>query len=212
MRRFVPPVLFVLALIASACSGDDDGSAAITSVPDQTTTSSTTTRPATVAPDIIPTDESLIDEAYVEGVLAGLADASAEAFDATRAAGVVDERAQAITDATSSGQEAIRGINSLSRLARERFAGYRDETSPVKYSVIDVLIGSQRCIVAEIAIDASGLFVNPPEDAPPGRTLAELLPASEEQRSTGLNPTAWVLNSTPVIRAGDSLPDCSTEP
>ena len=60
-------------LLLGACGDDDDNGdrSAVTSIPDETTssTSSTTTEPRTVAPDVIPQDESQITEEYVEQVL-----------------------------------------------------------------------------------------------------------------------------------------------
>lgn len=214
MRRSAAVLVLGVAILAGACSSDDGGgSAANTSIPDPTTTASTTTEPRTVAPDIIPDDESQIDEAYVEGVLEGLASAAAQAFDHTRRAGVVDESAQAILLASGTEPDAVRGINSLSRLARQGFEGYREDPSPVVYTVVEVLVAQRDCIVAEIETDSSGLFIDPPSTSPPpGRTMVELLPATVSQRETGLNPTAWVSDSFPVVAEGDPLPDCDITP
>lgn len=203
-------VLFLtVALAIASCSGNDDGSAAVTSIPDETTTSVTTTsEPDTVAPDIIPNDVSLIDEAYVEGVLNALAVTNADVLSLTREAGLVTEDVIAMVDATSSEADAIESINSLARLAREGFDRYSPELTPATYEVLDLLTATDECIVVEVTVDRSGLFVKPPSDPPPGRTLLELLPATEQQRASGLNPTAWVVDSAPVVREGDPLPDC----
>lgn len=214
MRRTAAVLILGVAILAGACSSDDDGgSAANTSIPDPTTTASTTTEPRTVAPDIIPDDVSQIDEAYVEGVLEGLAEMALQALESTRDAGVVDEMAIEILMASGTEPDAIRGINSLSALARQGFEGYREDLSPVAYSVVDVVVARRDCVVAEIETDASGLFVEPPSASPPpGRTMVELLPATASQRETGLNPTAWVSDSFPVVAEGDPLPDCDITP
>ncbi len=214
MRRYVPLVLLVLALVAGACSGDDDtGSAANTSIPDKTTTSSTTTtQPDTVSPDVIPTDESRIDEAYVEGVLDALFVESLRALILVRDSGdgVVTEEASDLVNAISNKSESVEIQNSLASTARSGFEGIPPEPSPILASVVKVITASRSCVLAEIVLDAAGVTGDPRTPEPDERQFARLAPASASQRDSGLNPTAWVLAGLPV-RTDGTVPDAKCQ-
>jgi hypothetical protein len=206
MRRLLPALL-AASLVLGACGGDDDGDqAAVTSIPDETSTStSTTTEPRTVAPDVIPQDASQITEEYVEQVLDQLYDAMLGATEAARAAGVVEERAIAISEATNSEQGARELLNGLVEQAAGGFAGFRDELRPVDTEVVELHEASVDCIFAEARFDFSGLTTEP-GDAEMFRLFVRLIPASEEQRASGLNPTAWVLDELPATDDGSVPP------
>lgn len=202
-------MVLAAALVLAGCAGDDAAvDPAVTSIPDDTTSTTTTTEPDTVAPDIIPADESLITEEYVEGVLTALERQNRVSSKLTREAGVVGEDTIEILFAIGTEPNAIEGVNSLAELARQGFEGYREDPDPVIYEVIELVEARSTCIVAVVEIDASGIFVDPPEAPPPGDLMVELLPASEEQRASGLNPTAWVIDSIPLVGPGDDAPDC----
>lgn len=211
MRRLLPALL-AASLVLGGCGGDDDDDgdqAAVTSIPEETSTStSTTTEPRTVAPDVIPQDESQITEEYVEQVLNELFEVSLQAFTASRDAGIVEERAIALLDATSSDAVFEQRVNDLSDFARAGFSGMEPEPSSVQVSVVDVLDSDESCIVAEVTTDASGLMTDPPPMEPGERDFVRLLVASPEQLATGLNPTAWVLDEFPVTLDG-TVPDLS---
>lgn len=211
MRRLLPALL-AAGLLLGACGGDDDDGdqAAVTSIPDETSTStsSTTTEPRTVAPDVIPQDESQITEEYVEQVLNELFEVSLQAFVASRDAGVVEEQAIGLLDATSSDAVFEQRINDLSNFARTGFSGMKEAPSAVRVRVLDVLEANESCVVAEVTTDASGLMTDPPPMEPGERDFVRVLVASEEQRSSGLNPTAWVLDEFPVTLDG-TVPDLS---
>ena len=202
--------LLAFTLVATACSDDDDAdTSAITSIPDDTTSTTSTTEPRTVAPDVIPDDESLITEDYVQGVLNGYSESALDAFLATRAAGGADEIAIGIVDATSTEPHAVERINSLADVAFEGFAGYRSDPGPIRYDVQSVTIATRTCIVAAILLDSSALLEKPVEASQSeGNLLIELLPATQEQRSGGLNPTAWVIDSLVFVDPAGDNPDC----
>ncbi len=206
MRRFVPVVLLVLALVAGACSGDDDtGSAANTSIPDKTTTSSTTTQPDTVSPDVIPTDESRIDEAYVQAVVDAHMALGLEALVLTMDAGLVDE---AVTDLLSdihTDESAIDTANGLAAAAIGDFAGIRESPGPLQAEVLEVRSGTAACLIIEVRVDESASLVDPIDNSAK-RTFIEFNPASEGQKASGLNFTAWVLHQFPVTFDG-SVPE-----
>ena len=212
MRRLLHG-LVGLSLLVSAC-GDDDGGddlAAVTSVPDETSTSTTTTTEArTVAPDVIPQDESQITEEYVEAVLNELFGVSLEALLAARQAGVVEERALALLEATNSDTTFPQEVNDLSDLAFAEFEGIKPEPTALVLSVVSLLEAMPTCVIAEVTVDSAGLLASPAEPEPEERDFIRLLPAKEVQRASGLNPTAWVLDEFPVTLDG-SVPDLTCE-
>lgn len=213
MRRLLHGLLGA-TLLLGACGGDDDDSdrAAVTSIPEETTssTSSTTTGPRTVAPDVIPQDESQITEEYVEQVLNELFGVSLQSFVTARDAGLVEERALALIEATNSESVYEQQVNDLLDVSATNFAGMRTDPTPVRVSVVNLLDSSLACAVAEVSTDSTGLMTNPiPTDADE-RSFVRILAASDSQRQTGLNPTAWVFDEFPVTFDG-SEPQLSCE-
>lgn len=212
MRRLLPALLGA-TLLLGACGDDDDGDrSAVTSIPDETTTStsSTTTDPPTVAPDVIPQDESQITEEYVEAVLNELYEVSLASFLAARDAGLVDEEAVALIEATNSEAVFEQQVNDLLELSASGFAGLKPDPSPVTVNVMSVIEVSERCVIAEVDTESSGLLEVPPPAEPDRRSFVRLLAASDAQRATGLNPTAWVFDEFPVTLDG-SQPDFNCE-
>jgi hypothetical protein len=204
MRRHLT-VLLCASLLLSACGDDDNGgdSSAITSIPDETTsTSSTTTEPRTVAPDVIPQDESQITEEYVEQVLNELYVVSLESFIIARDAGLVEERALALIEATNSELVFEQQVNDLLALSAGNFEGMKIDPSPVNVSVVKVIDASPSCAVAEVITDPSGLMTDPAPANSGERSFVRLLAASESQLQSGLNPTAWVFDEFPVTLDG----------
>jgi len=207
MRRLMTGLLG-MSLLLAACGDDDaDERAAVTSIPDDTTTSSTTTtEPDTVAPDVIPRDPSQITEDYVEQVLNELFEVSLEAALVVRDAGLVEETALELVRATTSDGVFEQDVNDLAAQARSKFEGLKKEPAPLVLSVVDLLEASPTCVVAEVTTDASGLLEDPPPPEPNERDFIRILQATEEQRRSGLNPTAWVLDQFPVTYDG-SIPE-----
>ena len=143
MRRSAAVLVLGVAILAGACSSDDGGgSAANTSIPDPTTTASTTTEPRTVAPDIIPDDESQIDKAYAQGVVDEHALLAHEALKLTMAAGVVDDEVTALLQASRTETDAITASNDLFATAISGFEGLLPEPSPLTIEVLDVLVAA----------------------------------------------------------------------
>ncbi|MFP5576752.1 MAG: hypothetical protein ACLGIZ_00785, partial [Acidimicrobiia bacterium] len=161
--------LLVAGLLLGACGDDDDSGerAAVTSIPDDTTTSSTTTtEPRTVAPDVIPQDESQITEEYVEQVLNELYAVANEALRLSMEAGLVDEPSIDLIEATSSATTAAEDINALLDLSRRNFEGFRNDPEPLRADVLDVIEASSECVFAEITVDRSGSLSEPPARDP----------------------------------------------
>lgn len=202
MRRTAAVLILGVAILAGACSSDDDGgSAANTSIPDPTTTASTTTEPRTVAPDIIPDDVSQIDEAYVEGVLDALYRVSGEAIRDAAAEGSMTEMALDLLNASHDVEAAVAQINSLADAESEDFARYVDDPGFVQADVVQLLEVSTTCVAVEIEVDSSAVLASPP-DSTDIRTFVQLVPATVEQRQTGLNPTAWVFGDSELTFGG----------
>jgi len=205
MRRLLTGLL-AMALLLGACGDDDAGDdSAVTSIPDETATSSTTTEPPVPPIDVIPSDPSLITEEYVEQVLDALYEVSLEAIELARAEGVVDQPSIDRLEATSSEQLALTRINGLIADASAGFPDYPQVLKPVDATVLDVIEAGGSCTLVEADFDSSGITTRP-SNSEGFRVFARLLPANEEQRSSGLNPTAWVLDGLPATDDG-TVPD-----
>jgi len=209
VRRLLTGLLGA-TLLLGAC-GDDGGDdrAAATSIPDDTTTSSSTTEAQVPPPDVIPRDVSLITEEYVEQVLDALQKVSLEALLEVRSEGVVGERAIALVEATSSEESATQEINDLIDSTYGQIENLRPDPMPMDISVVAVLDATATCVVAEVRTDASGLLVQVPPLDPAERDFVRIVPATEKQRTSGLNPTAWVLDAFPVTFDGTVPPGLS---
>jgi len=204
MRRHLTALL-VAGLLLGACGDDDDSGdqAAVTSIPEETATStSTTTEPRTVAPDVIPQEESQITEEYVEQVLDELYGISLQAIKHTREAGIVDESTIELVESIYSPPQSRVALNGLIDLARRSFEGYRDDPTPVTADVAEVLQRNQECIFSEVRFDTSGLVNEPAVFSDTVRGFVRLLPASDQQRVSGRNSTAWVIDALPVTKDG----------
>lgn len=207
MRRLLHGLLGATLLLGACGSDDGDGDqSAITSIPEETTTSTspTTTEPRTVAPDVIPQDESQITEEYVEQVLNELLAVAGEALRETVKAGLVEERAISLIEATSSQATVTGDLNELLGLASVGFEGIRAEPTSLKADVIEVVGADSDCVFAEIELDRSGIVEGQPAEQSGVRTFAKLVPATEEQRTSGQNPTAWVTDGLPTTTDGSA--------
>lgn len=208
MRRLLTALLGA-SLVLGACGDDDNGDqAAVTSIPDETSTSTTTTtEPRTVAPDVIPTDESQITEEYVEGVLNDILAASLEATRHTREIGLVDEITIGIIESLNSEERATQALNSLAEAAVGDFAGFNENLQPAKATVSEVIAASPECVFAEVVFDNAG-FLKESQPLPENvRGFARLVPATDEQLSSGRNPTAWIIDALPATEDGSVPPD-----
>jgi hypothetical protein len=213
MRRLLPALL-AASLVLGACGGDDDDEgddAAVTSIPEETSTStSTSTEPRTVAPDVIPQDESQITEEYVEQVLNELLTDSLVATIRAREVGLVDEGVIEVVESLNSQERSIQALNSLSETAANGFSELKTDLEPATATVRQVLEGTPSCIFAEVVFDNSGLFKNAQPVPQNIRTFARLVPASDGQRASGHNRTAWMIDALPATDDGSvSSESCS---
>lgn len=203
VRRLLTGLLSAsLLLVACGDDGDDDRAAA-TSIPDETSSTTTTTaKPRVPPPDVIPTDTSLITEEYVEQVLDALYEVSLEAIERARAEGGVPQAAIDLVESIRSPTHSLEALNALFGAAADGFAGYREDPAPTTADVIDVLVATQGCMFAEVVFDSSGAFSSPPSTPPNLRSFVRLIPATDEQKGSGLNPTAWVIDALPFTTDG----------
>jgi hypothetical protein len=204
MRRLLTALLGA-TLLVGACGGDDTGDqSAVTSIPDErsTSSSSTTSEPRTVAPDVIPQDVSLITEEYVEQVLNELLAVAGDALRQTVAARLVEERAIELIEATSSADTVTDDLNELLDIASSGFEGIKEEPTQLRAVVLNVLERGNDCVFAEIELDRTGVVEGEIRAEPGVRTFVKLLPATEEQRASGQNPTSWVTDGLPTTTDG----------
>ncbi|HUF32267.1 MAG TPA: hypothetical protein VMN58_03545 [Acidimicrobiales bacterium] len=209
MRRLLTALLGA-SLVLGACGDDDDNGdrAAVTSIPDDTPSSTAaTTEPRTVAPDVIPQDVSLITEEYVEQVLNELLVASLEATKHTRGVGLVDETTIEIVESLNSRERSTQALNSLIEASSAGFQGFKDDLRPTTADVSALLEASTQCVFAEVSFDNSGLLVDSQPLPDNVRSFARLVPATDTQRESGLNETAWMIDALPATEDGSVPPD-----
>lgn len=214
MRRLLHGLLGA-TLLLGACGGDDDDgrAAAITSIPEETSTStsSTTTEPRTVAPDVIPQDESQITEEYVEQVLNELLQTSAAATKHAREVGVVDEMTIEMLESINGEERTIQAVNSLLEASSAGFKGFKADLRPATADVANLHDVSSQCIFAEVSFDNSALLQDPQPLPDNVRGFVRLVPSSDAQRASGHNATAWVIDSLPATEDGSVPADrCAT--
>jgi major membrane immunogen (membrane-anchored lipoprotein) len=207
MRRLLLGLACATLLLPACGDDDDDDRAAVTSIPERatssTSTTTTTTEPPVPPPDVIPADESQITEQYVEQVLNALYEVSLEAILILRDEGVVEERVLALVAATYSDDAFNQQVNDLMDLTFSGdLTGVRLEPEALRASVMNILEATRSCVVAEVRTDASALLVTSPEPEANQRDFVRLLPADNSQTSSGLNPTAWVIDQFPVTLDG----------
>jgi len=215
MRRLLHGLLGA-TLLLGACGGDDDDSdrAAVTSIPEETTssTSSTTTEPRTVAPDVIPQDESQITEEYVEQVLDELFRVSRDALVHTREATLVDETTIELLESIYTKDQAREAINGLIEIAFGDFANFQADPQPATADVLELIDRHRECVFAEVRFDSSGLVTNFQALPDHVRGFVHLLPATEANRAPGHNPTAWVIAALPATEDGTVPAETCSDP
>lgn len=184
------------ALVLSACRGGDDGGASPT-VP----TASTTT---TTLPDVsvIP---QVIDEAYLNGVLAALDDVYGEAVriivETKRFPPEAADRLNAVYGDEEFEHEANTWVQSLARDPELR--NFRPEPGNRKTKVERIIAASPSCVWMAVRRDRSASNFDP---GPDRIEYVALRPLDRSNDPKGVNPTRWMI-TTEGYRADGSQPD-----
>ncbi len=179
-------LLFVAAVLAlPACSGGADGTPS-TSVPTSKSTMSTT-----AAPDVS-TIPSVIDEAYLNAVLAALDEVDGQATRVIKATKRFPPEAADLLNAIYSDEEFDKQANAwLQTLAEDRdLVGLLADPGSRKTKVERVIAASPSCVWIEVRRDYSQVATH----ATPGPLeYVALQPLDRSNDPQRHNPTAWMI-------------------
>ncbi len=194
--RWTLGAVLAASLVVIGCAGDsdaDDARRPSATVPEAAATT-TTTGPAD--PYAVP---PVIDEAYVNRVLAGL---DAIMGDATRSI----LRAKTITTDAYARMRAVYQNNQLLQLVvdgfeadmREDFRSYKPNPGNTSSSVTRLVTATSTCIFAQVHRDYSAVGLNPSPDV--GNQWVVLTPLDPSRDPNSYNRTSWAFTYDGVRR------------
>lgn len=202
MRARVAPLVVaavtVLTFAGGACSSDDDDSADPT-LPTQPAATTTTVTGQPADPYAVP---AVIDEAYVNRVLAALdqinGDVVREVISSRSVSIDSVERIRAVYNDPEFEVE----LNGLRRLLKNDLTRFRDPPGNRKTVVRQINVARRDCVALEALVDFSEV-VRDPAPAVGGEyeaiTLRPTQPGADPQR---LNPTGWSVGHDEVVEPG----------
>ncbi len=194
-RDSLVAVAMALALVG-ACSSSGSNETADTTVP---TAPPETTTTAAGDPFAIP---DVIDEAYVNRVLAALDQIDGDAVRDVVARGTItfesNARVRAIYNDPEYGQQA-EGLRDL--LAGDS-ARFKAPPGNRKTTVLRLMHANAECIFAAVKVDFSQVVVSPPSTAPDEFQALVLERTQLAADPEGLNPTGWSIRHDEVLRGG----------
>ncbi|MGH9164985.1 MAG: hypothetical protein ACRDZW_05660 [Acidimicrobiales bacterium] len=198
------PALLAAAVVlaAAACSSDgraSGGGATTTSTVDTAaSTTSTTTEAQSFA---IP---AVIDEAYVNRVLAKLYSIE----------GDVIRKILATNDPKLEDLKPLRAIynesqyefvaKGLGRLLQQDRPLFRSPPGDQKVVVTRLVSARTDCVLAEVGVDFSAVVVSPPTTLAGGTNIVALTPKSHGDDPDMINQTPWSIADAEILRPGES--------
>ncbi|MDP9387277.1 MAG: hypothetical protein M3Q48_04960 [Actinomycetota bacterium] len=185
-------------VLLAGCSGEGEGNASPT-VPSSVSTTSTT-----AAPDVSVIPE-VIDEDYVNAVLAALDEVYGKATRIIVATKRFPPEAADLIDSIYANEEFEHEANIwLQSLALDpELRNFRSEPGNRKTTVERIIAASPSCVWIAVRRDRS------PANFDPGRHRTEYLalqPVDHSKDQKGLNPTAWMI-TTEGLRSDGTEPD-----
>ena len=193
LRRLGALAVAVIASLLGACSGGDDDAGPAATVPVEQSTTSTT---AAVDVSAIP---AVIDEAYVNRVLAALDAVDGEAtriiVHNRRLVPEATARLRAIYDEAEFRKQVEAWLMEL----QKGLQGLRPDPGPRKTTVMRVLEKADDCILSSVTQDFSASAIR---DEPPNVAYVLLVPLDRSRDRSGLNPTAWMIHEEGYNRDG----------
>jgi hypothetical protein len=178
VRRLVVVGVLVAALAVGACADNNEpvGPTATLAQP------TTTTDPYAVPP--------VIDEAYVNRVLAGLDKAVGDVVRLVVSSRTISPAAIERLEAFYIGDALQLQVDLFQNDMFDRFAGYRESPGDQVTTVTKLIDASDSCIFAEVHKDLSAVSLNPnPRFA---KQWVALVPAAPGHDRSGVNKTRWV--------------------
>jgi hypothetical protein len=183
-------VLVAALALGTGCNGKTD-SGANTTLPPPPTASTTPADPYAVP--------AVIDEAYVNRVLAGLDQVRGDAVRRFVAIGQVDAEAGRAMRSIYNDPQYAQELEGLVKTDRSRL-----KTPPGnrRTTATRVLQGQQTCILAEVSIDFSEVALAPPPRPADEVTSVTLRPTQPGADIRSLNPTPWSMSNADVLKQG----------
>lgn len=183
-------VLVAALALGAGCNGETDGGPAATIPPPAPTTS------VPADPYAVP---AVIDEGYVNRVLAALDQVRGDAVRRFVAVGQVDAEAGIALRSIYNDPQYVQELEGLVKTDRSRL-----KTPPGnrRTTATRVLQGQQTCILAEVSIDFSEVALAPPPRPADEVTSVTLRPTQPDADGRGLNPTPWSLSNADVLKRG----------
>ncbi|MEO7836075.1 MAG: hypothetical protein ABIS21_00360 [Acidimicrobiales bacterium] len=196
--RFVPPLAIITALaLAGGCSSSTRDDTADPTVP--TTTEETTT---TAAPDPFAVPE-VIDEAYVNKVLAALDQVDGEALRRVVTNGTVQIEVSSMVRAIYNDPQFEQELGGLFKVFAEGLEPFKNPPGNRRRTVTRFGTGSPECIFTEVHSDFSAVLKAPPPDPPGEVEIVTLRPTQTGADPENHNPTPWSVSNSEVIKTGE---------
>lgn len=175
--------LAVIMLMAG-CSSDDPPARTAPSIPEPTA-SPTTTNPD---PYAVP---AVIDEAYLNRVLAALDQAAADALRSSMKERALTEESLQILNAVYSDEAFQERVNLLLEAAENGFSGYRTNPGAVKTSVNQIISSNPECTFLSVGRNYDAIATNP--ESPLPIQYVGLRRQEGDAAENTRNPTRWTI-------------------
>lgn len=189
-------------LFTAGCSDDDPPPRSAASIPEATAA------PATTNPDpyAIP---SVIDEAYLNRVLAALDNANADAVRSSMREGAMTEESLQILRALYSGEALSERVNLLQDDAENGFRGYKPNPGSVKTTITKIISSTPKCAFVSVLRDYKAVAANPSlEEGTVQYVGMRELPSEDDPDHR--NPTPWIIVYDGFLESGSQPPDPCT--
>jgi hypothetical protein len=195
-----------VGLVAGACGGDDDGSAAPETAPDSSVTStasasSTTAAPATAAPATTTTDPlavpAVIDAAYLDRVLAEIEHVVGDAGRMIQAAGAVTPEAEALLATVYSPEFLAIQVQGWEQVLADptEVAALRQPIGDRVTTVAELFTATPECVFARVDRDFSAFTSIATQ---PGDRYTLLIPSADAR-------IRWLVRDEARVTVGEPL-------
>ena len=182
-----------LLLVAAACNGDDDGGS---SAPPPSTTASTTTP---TDPYAVP---AVIDEAYVNRVLAALDQVEGDAVRTLVTTRMVGAEAVKRLRAVYNDPQFQEERDGLIRSLATDLSEYKNPPGNRRTTVLRLVTRDPNCILAEVNKDFSDVVRSSPPKPADEVDILTLRPTQGDGDPDNLNPTPWSIGNAEVVKVG----------
>jgi len=190
-------VVAVLALGGGCSSKKANGSA------DPTVPTAPTETTATAAPDPFAVPE-VIDEAYVNRVLAALYRVDGDALRRVVASGMVDAESRKILRAVYNDPQFELEFDGLTKTFAKGLERYKTPPGDRRTTVTKLRTAQPDCIFVETEVDFSEVVKSPPAWVDDVFRVLALERTQQETDPQNLNPTPWSISYTEVVKDGES--------